>query len=829
MTLQRFRVLFSVVLISIFASCVCTDKLASRTKSNFDFGWHFTKGDISDAHSVLFDHSDWQIIDVPHDWDISGNFDRKNSSGNSAAYAEGGIGWYRKEFSLKGIGSNSLVNIEFGGVYMNSEVWINGVYLGKRPYGYTSFNYDLTPHLNFDGNNIIAVRVDNSQQPSTRWYTGSGIYRHVWLISQDKLSIPRHGIYSYTDKVEGSVATIDINTTVQNQYSEAKSFVVVSEIIDAEGNVVAKEESCDSSLEPNSEMDFNQSALVNDVKLWSPETPNLYTLRSIIMEGDRASDVVETKIGVRTISFDANSGFALNGVSMKLQGVNNHSDLGALGAAINSQVMERRLKLLKDMGCNAIRTAHNPPSEELLDMCDSMGFMVMDEAFDEWLESWPFGGVKAPEGKSPYGYHLYFDQWAEIDLAELIMRDRNHPSIILWSVGNEIPDACFKEGGERLKRLMSVVKEIDQTRPITCGITHMHLANESGFAQILDVVGYNGGGGSAFAYETDHEQYPSRIMVASEVPHSYQTRGVYRTKSSYRSRNLEGGIMEVEDFTDEEVFTHFSRYHSSSYDNAMVRISAIDSWKRTKKFPYMSGEFRWTGFDYLGESMHGWPAKYWNFGIIDMCGFPKDTYYFYKSQWTSEPMVHILPHWTWSGVDGVEIPVVAYTNCDSVELFLNGESLGEKPMSDEDMQIVWYVPYQAGSLFAQGKRGGEIVCQMEIKSAGEPEQIELIADREVIGSTTHDVVHIEVNVLDKDGNFVPDAMNRINFEIDGDAVILEIDNGDPINEDSFVGNTVKAFNGKALLIVRSNGKRGKFKVTASSDGLKSAEVAVTMK
>ncbi len=828
MNLKRVSIFLSMLLImAIGHSCCCGQAESPREKINFDFSWQFTKGDFPEAKAPQFDDSKWQTLDVPHDWDISGNFDKKNSSGNAAAYAEGGVGWYRKKFMLDGIDPASEVSIEFGGVYMNSEVWINGKYLGKRPYGYTSFNYDLTPYLNFEGENTIAVRVDNTNQPSTRWYTGSGIYRHVWLVVTDKLSVPRHGIYTYTEKVENNVATVKVNTTIQNKYGTDKSFELKSEIVNAKGAVVASSQK-PYTLKRGSEMEYEESLTVNNPLLWSPDEPNLYTLVTTISEDGEVKDIVETTIGIRTFTFRVEDGFTLNGVNMKLMGVNNHSDLGSLGAAINSQVMERRLQILKDMGCNAIRTAHNPPSEELLDMCDKMGFMVMDEAFDEWLESWPFSGVKPPKGKARYGYHLYFDDWSKIDLAELIKRDRNHPSIVLWSVGNEIPDACFEIGAERLKVLMDVVRDLDTTRPITCGITHMHLANDSGFADVLDVVGYNGGGGSAFAYEKDHETYPDRIMVATEVPHSYQTRGVYRTKSSYRSRNALGGIMEVPDYTEEEVFTQFSKYHSSSYDNAMVRIGAIDSWKRTSEFPYMSGEFRWTGYDYLGESMHGWPAKYWNFGIIDMCGFPKDTYYFYKSQWNPEPMVHILPHWTWEGLDGVEIPVMAYTNCESVELFLNGKSLGEKPMTDA-LYIRWDVPYERGTLVAKGKNGGKVVSEMTIVSADKPQQIEMLADKKVMGSTTHDVVHLEVNILDKDGNFVPDAMNRVNFAIDGDATILGIDNGDPINEDSFVGNTVKAFNGKCLVIVRSNGNKGKFTVTATSDGLESAKVSVTMK
>ncbi len=476
------------------------------------------------------------------------------------------------------------------------------------------------------------------------------------------------------------------------------------------------------------------------------------------------------------------------------------------------------------MGCNAIRTAHNPPCEELLDMCDRMGFMVMDEAFDEWIESWPWTNRKQ-QGKARFGYHLYFEEWAEKDLTELIRRDRNHPSVILWSVGNEVPDACYEVGTERLKNLMDIVSTEDPTRSVTCGITHMHLANESGFASQLDVTGYNGGGGSCFMYEKDHETYPERIFIATEVPHSFQTRGVYRTKSWYRGKNPLGGIMKVPDLTEEELFPDIPRYYSSSYDNAMVRISARDSWRRTRDFPYMAGEFRWTGFDYLGETMFGWPAKFWNFGIIDMCGFPKDTYYFYQSQWTDEPMVHIFPHWNWQGKEGIEIPVVAYSNCESVELFLNDKSLGEKKMEDK-MDLVWQVPYQPGVVEARGKIDGEVVFVKKISTSAGSSKIQMLADRMDIRADGQDVVHMEVNILDHKNLFVPDASNEIDFRVEGEAIIVAVDNGDPMSQESFCISSRKAFNGKCLIIVKSISRKGGFTVYADSKGLEGAIVHV---
>ncbi len=829
MILKNLCKKISLLIISVvFFSCVHhKSEIPPRQKVKIDFDWTFSKGDFPEAKEQSFDDSKWEKIDVPHDWSISDTFSEDNPTGNPGGFASGGIGWYRKALNLEGISKDSKVSIEFGGVYMNSEVWINGNYLGKRPYGFISFNYDLTPYLNFDGENVLAVRVDNSKQPNARWYTGSGIYRHVWLIATNKLHIARHGVFATTKINDDGSATVEIGTSAKNEYESEQLVTLKNELYSPSGDLVAEFETT-GNMGGKAAGEIVHNLSVETPELWSPDQPNLYKLKTILSIKKKVVDVLETNVGMRSFSFSADNGFTLNGKSMKFQGVNNHSDLGALGAAINEQVMHRRLKILKEMGCNAIRTAHNPPCDELLNMCDSMGFMVMDEAFDEWLESWPFGGVKKPEGKSKYGYHLYFNEWAEKDLTELIKRDRNHPSVIIWSVGNEIPDACFEVGVERLNKLIDVVRKNDPTRPVTCGITHMHLANETGFASALDITGYNGGGGSCFMYEADHETYPERKFIATEVPHSFQTRGVYRTQSWYRGLNPLGGIMKVPNLTEEEVFPDHPKYYSSSYDNAMVRIGARDSWRRTRDFDYMAGEFRWTGFDYLGESMFGWPAKLWNFGIIDMCGFPKDTYYFYKSQWTEEPMVHIFPHWSWEGKEGVEIPVVAYSNCESVELFLNGKSLGEKSFGD-NMDVVWNVTYEPGTLLAKGKKAGAVCCEMKIETAGDAAKIEMLADKETITTNRHDVVHLEVNVVDAKDRFVPEASNKISFKVEGDSSILGIDNGDPMNQASFVGNEIAVFKGKCLLIVKSNGKPGEITVTAESEGLETAVATIQIK
>ena len=818
---------FLIILICIGIGNKNASASVNEHKVKFDFDWKFSKGDFPDAAKKIFDDSKWIPIDIPHDWSILDTFSKDNPSGSSGGFASGGVGWYRKYFNVNGKDKTSKIAVEFGGVYENSEVWINGHYLGKRPYGFTSFTYDLTPYLDFKGTNVISVRVDNSLQPSARWYTGCGIYAHVWLVVNNQLHIARHGVYATTPIVTRDAAVVNITTTIENDFSEPKQFNLSTELYSEKNVLVARVATSTTLLGKQSRV-LVQHLTVLKPALWSPEKPTLYKLMTLVNQKQLAYDKLETTIGIRYFSFSAKTGFSLNGKPMKFLGVNNHSDLGALGVAQNDRVLERRLEILKEMGCNAIRTAHNPPCEELLDMCDRMGFMVMDEAFDEWLESFPFGGIKKPEGKVPYGYHLAFNEWADKDLTELVKRDRNHASVILWSVGNEIPDAFFEIGNQRLKKLMAVVRKEDSTRPITCGITHMNLANESGFASLLDVTGYNGGGGSAFMYEKDHETYPNRILLATEVPHSFQTRGVYRTISWQRDKNPLGGILKIPNLTEEEVFKDVSKYYSSSYDNARVRINARDSWRRTRDFPYMCGEFRWTGFDYLGESLMGWPAKFWNFGIIDMCGFPKDTYYFYQSQWTKAPMVHILPHWNWKGKEGTKIPVMAYSNCESVELFLNGKSLGRKEMKDS-MNLLWMVPYEPGTLVAKGIKGGKVLFSKEVVTAGMPAKIQLLADRKIITADRQQVVHIEVNIQDRANNFVPNASNRIHFKVEGEATIIAVDNGDPLNEESYGSNTRKTFNGKCLVILKSTGKAGKFTLFAEAEGLTSAKLAVITK
>lgn len=804
---SKFALMFPLVMAVLFTSCKKVEVVemevslqqTERIRESFNAGWSFLQQDVAGGESVEFDHSSWRVLDLPHDWSIEGPFDVNNPSGAQGAYLPTGTGWYRKTFNLPESSKGQKVLIDFDGIYMNGEVWINGHHLGKRPYGYLGVQYDLTDHL-VDGDNVIAVRVDNELQPSSRWYTGSGIYRHVWLTTADPLHVAHYGTQVSTPEITEEKGTVLIKTTVQNDHTRELTAKVRQTIVDAEGEAVASFES-QINMEAGEERLVEQTLEVAKPALWSPESPTLYTIKTELIDGDRMTDVYETPLGFRTVVFDPNKGLILNGKPTIMRGVCNHHDLGPLGAELWVDALERRLVMLKAMGCNAIRTAHNPSSVELLDLCNRLGFLVVNETFDEWRRGWAFENgtlvsSKKPKGKAKYGYNQYFDEWAEHDLVDHIRRDRNHPCVIMWSVGNEVPEAQKYGEVETLKWLRDLCHQHDPTRLMTVGCNFIQGANESGFTEFMDVVGYNGGGGSCFQYEADKAKYPDRLMYASEVPHSLHTRGEYRTHSRYREPKHQPPHL-----TAEEVFPETDGWYESSYDNAGVRISARDSWRLTRDLEFFAGEFRWTGFDYLGES-GGWPRVLGNFGIIDICNFPKDTYYFYQSQWTDEPMAHLLPHWTWPGKEGKVIPVQCYTNGDEAELFLNGQSLGVRKFTEEtDMWLQWLVPYTPGELKVVAKRDGEVVAESVRKTAGAPAKIAISSDRESIKLGSRELAFVTIRVEDADGNFVPDADKWVELKVSGPGRIIGIGSGDPLSHESFQSRYVKTFNGLALAII----------------------------
>jgi beta-galactosidase len=726
---------------------------------------------------------------------VEGPFESTCPGGSGAGYLNAGVGWYRKEFKLPENIRERRVFIEFDGVYMNSDVWINGVHVGNRPYGYSSFQYELTKHLNSGyKKNILAVRV-NVKQPCSRWYSGAGIYRNVRLIITDLVHIPHWGIYVTTPEVSENEATVRVQTKIRNQSGSARQVTLETIILDESGHETARSSSI-QKVETDSISIFEQNIKIQKPKLWSLENPTLYFVESRVYEDGHKLDETKTSFGIRTFEFTTDRGFFLNGKHVDIKGVNLHHDLGCLGAAVNKRAIERQLEIMKNMGCNAIRTSHNPPATELLDLCDRMGFLVMDEAFDEWIRN-----------KTMYGYGQFFNEWSERDLTDMLHRDRNHPSIILWSIGNEIPEQDNTNAYEMAKRLVDICHKEDPSRPVTSGCNTPEAAVKSGFSKPLDVFGINY---SMPFYQT----YKGKAkLVGSETTSAVSTRGEYNLVRDGDTLKI------IRDLNNQ----------CASYDIPISGWNNAESvLKLVKSASWVSGEFVWTGFDYIGEpSPFSWPSVSSYFGIVDLCGFPKDRFYLYQSQWTDKPMVHILPHWNWEGFEGQEIPVWCYSNCESVELFLNGKSLGEKNFSDtNDLHLAWKVPYSAGSLKAVAKIKGKTICSDEVQTTGSPANIMLTPDRLEINAGDEDLSYVKVEIVDKEGRVCPNADNLIKFRIEGEGIIAGVDNGNPVSHEYFKASERKAFHGLCLVVIKSTEKTGNIRLTATSESLKDAEAII---
>jgi len=730
---------------------------------------------------------------------IEGPFESTCPGGSGAGYLNAGIGWYRKEFKLPEDIQDKRVFIEFDGVYMNSDVWINGVHLGNRPYGYSSFQYELTKHLKFgDEKNVLAVRVD-VQQPCSRWYSGAGIYRNVRLTVTDPVHIAHWGTYVTIPDVSESKATVRVETKILNQSTSARKVTLETVIVDEFGHESASSSSL-QKVEAESINIFEQFIKLSKPKLWSLENPTLYRVKSKVHVNGNITDTGETPFGIRTFEFTVDKGFFLNGKHVDIKGVCLHHDLGCLGAAVNKRAIERQLEIMKSMGCNAIRTSHNPPAPELLDLCDRMGFLVMDEAFDEWIRN-----------KTMYGYGQFFDEWSKRDLTDMIRRDRNHPSIILWSIGNEIPEQNGANAYGMSKRLVDICHTEDPTRPVTSGCNTPEAAIESGFSKPLDVLGIN--------YQMSFYQTlkGKAKLIASETASTVSTRGEYNLVQ-------DGDTLKIE----KELNNQCSSYDIVAPSWGNVAESTL---KAVKSAPWLAGEFVWTGFDYIGEpSPFSWPSVSSYFGIVDLCGFPKDRYYLYQSQWTDRPMVHILPHWNWQGFEGKEIPVWCYSNCESVELFLNGKSLGEKELCEtEALHLLWKVPYSPGILKAVAKNNGETVCTEEVQTAGIPAKIMLTPDRAEISADGEDLSYVKVEIVDQEGRICPNADNLVKFKIKGGGIIAGVDNGNPISHEFFKASERKAFHGLCLVVIQSKPEPGAIRLSAESEELQAADLLIQVK
>jgi beta-galactosidase len=825
----------------------------ARTTANFDLGWKFHWDEAAGADKIDFDDSAWLDVDLPHDWSIAGPpnidpkkrggqegpFDKNSPAGNGGGYLNGGIGWYRKTFTLPAADQGKRLSILFDGAYENATVTFNGHTLGTHPYGFTSFYYDLTPDAKFgDAKNVLAVRLEN-KQPGCRWYSGSGLYRHVWLITTNPVHVAQWGVYVTTPKVADGNAEIHVATQLRNEGDAPAEVTLVSRIMDPDGKQAANLEIGAQLAAGAADQKFEPSVTIPNARLWSPQTPALYHLITEVRRGSEVLDSVTTPFGIRSFEFTKDKGFFLNGQHLQIQGVCDHHDLGCLGSAAYRRALQRQLEVLKSFGCNALRTSHNPPSPELLDLCDEMGFVVMDEAFDEWKIN-----------HHTYGYGDVFDQWSEPDLLSMLHRDRNHPSIVLWSIGNEIAEGRSgkPEAGPLAQRLAAICHREDPTRPVTSACPNPTPDWSSGLAKALDVFGVNYQTGwygkndpnkKPTSKPGDQGYYGQLPMVGSE------------TSSQVDSRCEYGLALDADGKVQIDAQSHFQ---VSSYDlfHPGWGYSAESDLMALKGAPWVAGEFVWTGFDYIGEpTPYGWPSRSSYFGIVDLAGFPKDRYYIYKSQWVDQPLVHILPmSWNWPKFEGKEIPVRIFTNADSVELFLNGKSLGSKKYPQEvsqqtfwnkdrkgvvklttgpGMHLEWKVPYAPGELKAVASRGGEVVATDIVRTAGEPAKILLTADRDKIAADGQDLSFVTVKIVDANGVVCPDAANEIKFSVNGDAAsIAGLDDGDAINHEPFQGTQHSAYHGLALAVLKSkHDKPGAVELTATADGLTPANVTIT--
>ncbi|PWT77720.1 MAG: glycoside hydrolase family 2 [Bacteroidetes bacterium] len=796
---------------------IISANLFSQTRSPrkielFTKNWSFHLDEDSSARNTQFNDASWRKLSLPHDWSIELPFDKKSPTGTGGGALRGGVGWYRKTFQIPKESKGKRIFIDFDGVYMNSEVWINGHSLGIRPNGYISFRYELTPFLHFgEENNVITVRVDNSRQPNSRWYSGSGIYRNVWLVTVNDVHVDHWGSQVNTSNITNQSAKVELKTHVSNDKTSPIQAELKTSIYDADSKIV-RTVSTHIDLPAGKSDLFAQTFSVPQPILWSIENPYLYKAVNQIYSNGELIDEYITPFGIRFFNFDKDKGFSLNGKGMKIFGVCDHHDLGCLGTAVNKRALQRQLEILKGMGINAIRTSHNPPAPELLDLADEMGFVIMDEAFDMW---------KRP--KNPYDYHLYWDEWHERDLKDQILRDRNHPSIMIWSIGNEIPEQWAGQDGKDTsgrtiaRELAGIVRSLDTTRVVTAALDHPEPGNEIYKSGALDLVGFNY---HHQLYKSFPEKFPGEKLIGTETVSALQTRGHYDMPSD--------SIRRWPERWDKPVKNANPDLSCSAYENCSSPWGSTheETLKELLKYDFQSGMFVWTGFDYIGEpTPYPWPARSSYFGIVDLAGFPKDSYYLYESVCTNKPVLHIFPHWNWKKDQTIDIWAY-YNQADEVELFLNGQSLGTRKKNGDDLHVMWRIKFSPGTIKAISRKNGNVVLEKEIHTAGKPAKIILEADRKKIQADGSDLSFITAKIVDANGNLVPDANNLIHFNLQGEGLIAGTDNGSETSLESFRSNQHTAFNGLCLAVVQSQEKPGMIKLTASADGLGSAELEI---
>ena len=797
-------------------SFLFTATLFSQTRSVTELhsGWKFQKGDFTNAEAVDFKDSGWETVTVPHDWAIYGPFDKEidkqtvaitqngekiptEKTGRTGSLPFTGTGWYRTTFKIPEFEVGKKVILLFEGAMSEPQVYLNGEKVGEWDYGYAYFYFDISEKLR-SGENTLAVKLYN-EEFSSRWYPGAGLYRNVSLIVKNQESINQWGTFITTPIANEEVAKVNIKTDFSGEHLR-----LITRIYDKNKKQIAQVESAESF---NNQ--FDQNIKIETPNLWSPETPYLYTAVSQLYSGDILKDEVTTKFGIRSISYSAENGFQLNGKTRKFKGVCLHHDLGPLGTAVNKSALRRQMNILKDLGCDAIRSAHNMPSFEQLELADEMGFLFLAESFDEW---------KKPKVKN--GYNRFFDEYAEQDVVNLVRATRNHPSIVMWSAGNEVPDQYGSEGVKRAKWLQEIFHREDPTRPVTVGMDQVKATMESGFGAILDIPGLNY---RVHLYKEAYEKFPQGFILGSETASTVSSRGVYKFPAEKAS------MKEYPDF------------QSSSYDLEYCSWSNLpeDDFILQDDKPWVIGEFVWTGFDYLGEPTPydtSWPSRSSYFGMVDLAGIPKDRYYLYRSRWnTEEETLHILPHWNWEGREGKKTPVFVYTSYDSAELFVNGKSQGIQKKKDSTPQtryrLMWNdVVYEPGTLKVIAlDQAGNPVAQKEVKTAGKPYALKLDADRTTLKADGKDLSFITVSVVDKNGNPCPTATNQLNFKVTGAGSYRAACNGDATSLEIFHKPTMHLFSGKLVVLVQSDEEAGSINLKVSGNGLKNQSIDLQAK
>ena len=794
---------------------------AQRSEQSLEKGWKFTKGEVSGAEQANFNDSGWESVTVPHDWAIYGPFDVNNDlqnvavkqnfetqaslkTGRTGGLPYVGIGWYRTTFKSE---PNKNTTLVFDGAMSEARVYVNGKEACFWPCGYNSFHCDVTDLVNADGkDNVLAVRLENRPQ-SSRWYPGAGIYRHVRVVSTEKIHVPVWGTQITTPHVKDDYASVCLRTTILN--SDKTLLTVTTDIIDSEGNVVTSKTNKGII---NHGQPFTQNFTVNSPKLWSPESPVLYNAVTKIYSSDTLLDTYTTRFGIRTIEYVADKGFYLNGKHRKFQGVCNHHDLGPLGAAINISALRHQLKLLKDMGCDAIRTAHNMPAPELVSLCDEMGFMMMLEPFDEW-----------DIAKCDNGYHRFFNEWAEKDMINMLHQYRNNPSVVMWSIGNEVPTQWSADGYKVAKFLQDICHREDPTRPVTCGMDQVQSVLGNGFAAMLDIPGFNY---RAHMYDEAYERLPQNIILGSETSSTVSSRGVYKLPAERKA-----GAM-------------YEDHQSSSYDLEYCTWSNIPDidFARADDHEWTIGQFVWTGFDYLGEpspyDTNAWPNHSSMFGIIDLASIPKDRYYLYRSVWNKDAeTLHILPHWNWEGHEGQKVPVFVYTNYPSAELFINGKSYGRQTKHKDGTvenryRLMWYnTVYEPGEIKVVAyDESNKAVAEKTVRTAGnKPHHIELSTDYSILKADGKDLAYVTLKIVDKDGNLCPTDGRLVNFKVKGAGKYRASANGDPTCLDLFHLPRMHAFSGMLTVIVQSGEKSGEIELQASAKGVKTGKITIKVK